>query len=69
MDFSLIKTFVYRVGGIKHNLSTTLQRPGGPPNLLCRTNDALIHSALALGSGGSIADGDGGGEDGLNDGS
>ena len=65
------------VGGVSHNLSSTLQSPGGVKvlerrqiaanHLLCRPNDTL-QSALVLGSGSSVPDGDRGCEDGLNDG-
>ena len=72
-----LKEFVSGVGGISHNLSCTPQGPGGVQvlerrqiaanHLLCRPNDTL-QSALVLGGGSSVLDGDGGGEDGLNDG-
>ena len=65
------------VGGISHNLSCVPQGPGGVQvlerrqiaanHLLCRPNDTL-QSALVLGGGSSVPDGDGGGEDGLDDG-
>lgn len=68
------KEFVSRVGGVGHNLSRSPQSPGGmqvlegrqiaADHLLCRANDRL-QSALVVGSGGSVPDGDGGGEDGL----
>ncbi len=66
-----------KVGGVGHNLSCMPQGPGGiqvlerwqiaANHLLCRANDTL-QSALVFGSGSSIPDGDGGGDDGLNDG-
>ena len=65
------------VKGINHNLPFTLQGPGGlqilerwkiaANHFLCRPNDTL-QSALVLGGSSSIPDGDGRGEDGLNDG-
>lgn len=71
------KQFVSGVGGVGHNLTCTLQGPGGVQvlerwkiaanHLLCRANDTL-QSAPVFGSGSSVPDGDGGGEDGLNDG-
>ncbi len=55
-----LKQFVSRVGGVSHNLSCT-------DHLLSRVNDTL-QPAPVLNSGSSVPDGDGGGEDGLNDG-
>ena len=65
------------MGWISHNFSCTPQGPGGVQvldrrqiaanHLLCRPNDTL-QSALVLGGGSSVPDGDEGGEDGLNDG-
>jgi len=65
------------VGGVDHNLTCWPQGPGGMQvperwqitanHLLSRANDTLQFS-LVLGSGSSVPDGDGGGEDGLNDG-
>src|SRR4029434_7971309 len=70
------KKFVSRVGGVGHNLPCTPQGPGciqvlerwqiASNHPLSRTNDTL-QSDFVLGSG-SVPDGDGGGEDGLNDG-
>src|SRR4029434_7943687 len=72
-----LKEFVTRVGGVGHNLTCTPQGPGciqvlerfqiAANHLFSRKNDTL-QSAFVLGSGTSVPDGDGGGEDGLNDG-
>ena len=63
------------VRGVSHNLSSSPQGPGGVQvlerwqiaanHLLCGANDTL-QSVFVLGS--SVSDGDGEGEDGLNDG-
>ena len=60
-----------RVGGISHNLPRSPQGPRGvrvfegrqiaSDNLLSSADDTL-QSALVLGSGSSVPDGDGGGE-------
>jgi len=65
------------VGGVDHELTCSPQGPGGMQvlerwqiaayHLLSRANETLQY-ALVLGSGSSVTDGDGGGEDGLHDG-
>ena len=69
---------VSRVGGVGHNLSRSPQGPRGVQvlegrqiaanHLLLSSADDTLQPALVLGSGSSVPDGDGGGEDGLNDG-
>ena len=63
-------------GGRSHNLPCLPQNPRGVQVLesrqiaadqLLSSADDTLQSALILGSGSSIPDGDGGGEDGLND--
>jgi len=64
------------VGGVDHNFTRLRQGPGGVQvlegwqisanHLLSRAN-GMLQSALVLGSGSSVSDGDGGGENGLND--
>jgi len=64
------------VGWVDHNLTCSPQGLEGVQvlerwqiaanHLLSKAND-MLQSALVLGSGSSIPDGDGGGEDGLND--
>lgn len=61
------KKFMFRVGGVSHNFSCTPQSPGGGLHILCRSKDAL-QSVLVLSRGGSVPDGDGGGEDRLSGG-
>ncbi len=69
-----LKQFGSRVGGVSHSLICMPQGPGGIQerwqiaisHLLCRAN-AMLQPALVLGSGSNIPDGDGEGEDGLND--
>ena len=68
------------MGGVGHNLPRSPQGPRGvqvlegkqiAANHLLRSADDTLQSALVLGSGSSgssVPDGDGGGEDGLNDG-
>ena len=65
------------MGGVGHNLPRSLQGPRGvqvldgrqiaADHLLSSAEDTL-QSVLVLGSGSSVPDGDGRGEDGLNDG-
>ena len=65
------------MGGVSCNLACTPQGPGevqiletwkvAAKHLLSRVNDAL-QSDLVPGRGSSVPDGDGGGEDGLDDG-
>src|SRR4029434_4988775 len=67
---------VSRVGGVGHNLPCTPQGRGciqvlerwqiAANHLLGGTDDTL-QSAFVIGSGSSVPDGDGGGEDGLDD--
>ena len=69
--------FVSRVGGVGQYLSCPPQGPGGmqvvegwqiaADHPLCRADDTL-QPALILGCGCGVPDGDGGGEDGLDDG-
>ena len=63
--------------GVSHNLPRSPQGPRGVQVLegrqiaadhLLNSADDTLQSALVLGSGSSVPDGDGGGEDGLNDG-
>src|SRR4029434_2086040 len=70
------KEFVYRVGGISHNLPCMPQGPGCiqilerwqiAANHLLRRTDDMLQSAFVIGSGSSVPDGDGGGEDGFDD--
>ena len=66
-----------RVGGVGHNLPCSPQGPRGVQvfegrqiaanHLLSSAGDTL-QRALVFGSGSSVPDGDGGGEEGLNDG-
>ena len=62
------------MGGVSCNLACMPQGPGGVQiletaanHLLSRVNDKL-QSGLVPGRGSSVRDGDGGGEDGLDDG-
>ena len=65
------------MGGVGHNLPCSPQGPRGVQVLegrqiaahhLLSNADDTLQPALVLGSGSSVPDGDGGGEDGLNDG-
>ena len=63
-----LKQSVSRVRGVGHNLPRSPQGPRGMQVLEGRLVDDTLQPALVLGSGSSVPDGDGGGEDGLNDG-
>src|SRR4029434_2359881 len=76
LDGKDLKEFVTWVGGIGHNLTCPPQGPRGEQvlkrwkiaaNHLLGGTDDTLQSAFVIGSGSSVPDRDGGGEDGLDD--